>query len=224
MDNAATSFPKPRAVTEAMVRYATELGASAGRGAYPEAVETGATDRRMPAAAQPAVPRRAARAFHLHAQLLRRAEPGHQGADRPGASRTTRSARTSTTTRSSARCTRWRSGLGPADARAGGRQDRAGRSRRHPPGHPARHPADRHHPRQQRDRHGAADPRDRADRPGGRRAVHGRCRPVGRARADRRAGGRHRPAGRPGAQGAARAAGHRVPLHPARAWRRSCGR
>jgi cysteine desulfurase family protein len=42
MDNAATSFPKPRAVLEAMVRYANELGASAGRGAYREAVETGA--------------------------------------------------------------------------------------------------------------------------------------------------------------------------------------
>ena len=42
MDNAATSFPKPAGVTEAMVRYATELGASAGRGAYHEAVETGA--------------------------------------------------------------------------------------------------------------------------------------------------------------------------------------
>jgi cysteine desulfurase / selenocysteine lyase len=42
MDNAATSFPKPRAVGEAMARYATELGASAGRGAYREAVETGA--------------------------------------------------------------------------------------------------------------------------------------------------------------------------------------
>jgi len=41
MDNAATSFPKPRVVTDAMVRYATELGASAGRGAYQEAVETG---------------------------------------------------------------------------------------------------------------------------------------------------------------------------------------
>jgi cysteine desulfurase / selenocysteine lyase len=40
-DNAATSFPKPRQVMEAMVRYATELGASAGRGAYREAVETG---------------------------------------------------------------------------------------------------------------------------------------------------------------------------------------
>lgn len=41
MDNAATSFPKPRAVLEAMVRYTNELGASAGRGAYEEAVETG---------------------------------------------------------------------------------------------------------------------------------------------------------------------------------------
>lgn len=42
LDNAATSFPKPRSVTDAMVRYATELGASAGRGTYREAVETGA--------------------------------------------------------------------------------------------------------------------------------------------------------------------------------------
>jgi len=42
MDNAATSFPKPSAVLDAMTRYATTLGASAGRGAYHEAVETGA--------------------------------------------------------------------------------------------------------------------------------------------------------------------------------------
>ncbi len=42
LDNAATSFPKPPAVYDAMARYATELGASAGRGAYQEAVETGA--------------------------------------------------------------------------------------------------------------------------------------------------------------------------------------
>src|SRR5579862_6289084 len=41
MDNAATSFPKPAAVLEAMSRYALELGASAGRGAYGEAIETG---------------------------------------------------------------------------------------------------------------------------------------------------------------------------------------
>lgn len=40
MDNAATSFPKPPAVTDAMVRYANDLGASAGRGAYREAIET----------------------------------------------------------------------------------------------------------------------------------------------------------------------------------------
>src|SRR5690349_3879868 len=41
LDNAATSCPKPRAVYDAMVRYATELGASAGRGAYDEAIQTG---------------------------------------------------------------------------------------------------------------------------------------------------------------------------------------
>lgn len=40
-DNAATSFPKPPEVLEAMRHYAEELGASAGRGAYREAVETG---------------------------------------------------------------------------------------------------------------------------------------------------------------------------------------
>lgn len=40
LDNAATSCPKPRAVYDAMVRYATDLGASAGRGTYHEAIET----------------------------------------------------------------------------------------------------------------------------------------------------------------------------------------
>ena len=42
LDNAATSFPKPSEVLAAMTHYATELGASAGRGAYHEAVQTGA--------------------------------------------------------------------------------------------------------------------------------------------------------------------------------------
>lgn len=41
MDNAATSFPKPPAVTQAMTDYATKLGASPGRGAYAEAQESG---------------------------------------------------------------------------------------------------------------------------------------------------------------------------------------
>ena len=39
LDNAATSFPKPAAVHAAMARYATEVGASPGRGAYRESVE-----------------------------------------------------------------------------------------------------------------------------------------------------------------------------------------
>lgn len=41
MDNAATSFPKPRTVLEAMRQYATELGASPGRGSYHESIESG---------------------------------------------------------------------------------------------------------------------------------------------------------------------------------------
>lgn len=41
LDNAATSFPKPPVVHEAMTRFATELGVSPGRGVYAEARETG---------------------------------------------------------------------------------------------------------------------------------------------------------------------------------------
>jgi cysteine desulfurase/selenocysteine lyase len=41
LDNAATSFPKPAAVHEAMLHFATQLGASPGRGAYSEAREAG---------------------------------------------------------------------------------------------------------------------------------------------------------------------------------------
>ncbi|MFA7237628.1 MAG: aminotransferase class V-fold PLP-dependent enzyme, partial [Phycisphaeraceae bacterium] len=41
LDNAATSFPKPRAVLAAMQHYATELGASPGRGSYRQSVESG---------------------------------------------------------------------------------------------------------------------------------------------------------------------------------------
>lgn len=40
-DNAATSFPKPPDVLAAMQQYAETLGASAGRGAYREAIEAG---------------------------------------------------------------------------------------------------------------------------------------------------------------------------------------
>lgn len=41
MDNAATSFPKPGSVHEAVGHYATQLGASPGRGAYRESIESG---------------------------------------------------------------------------------------------------------------------------------------------------------------------------------------
>lgn len=41
LDNAATSFPKPPQVTDAVVHYMNQVGASAGRGAYSEAMESG---------------------------------------------------------------------------------------------------------------------------------------------------------------------------------------
>jgi cysteine desulfurase family protein len=41
LDNAATSFPKPPAVEAALLNFHHNLGASAGRGAYPRAVLTG---------------------------------------------------------------------------------------------------------------------------------------------------------------------------------------
>lgn len=40
-DNAATSFPKPQAVHDAMMHYGTEVGGTAGRGNYREALEGG---------------------------------------------------------------------------------------------------------------------------------------------------------------------------------------
>jgi cysteine desulfurase family protein len=40
LDNAATSFPKPDSVHQAMMTYATNIGASSGRGAYFEAMES----------------------------------------------------------------------------------------------------------------------------------------------------------------------------------------
>lgn len=43
LDNAATSFPKPPSVAEAMLRYMQEIGASVNRGVYASAQETGMT-------------------------------------------------------------------------------------------------------------------------------------------------------------------------------------
>src|SRR3982750_2674228 len=41
VDNAATSFPKPAGVEEALLAFHRDIGASAGRGAYPRAVAAG---------------------------------------------------------------------------------------------------------------------------------------------------------------------------------------
>src|SRR5438132_13007268 len=41
LDNAATSWPKPEAVYQAVERFQREIGAAAGRGSYAEALESG---------------------------------------------------------------------------------------------------------------------------------------------------------------------------------------
>lgn len=46
LDNAATSFPKPPTVTQAMVRFAEDIGASPGRGGYAESMQAGAIVKR----------------------------------------------------------------------------------------------------------------------------------------------------------------------------------
>ena len=43
LDNAATSFPKPPAVADAMLRHIQETGASVNRGVYASAQEAGMT-------------------------------------------------------------------------------------------------------------------------------------------------------------------------------------
>src|SRR5688572_3513539 len=45
LDNAATSWPKPEAVYQAVERYQRQLGAPAGRSAYAEAAEVEAAIR-----------------------------------------------------------------------------------------------------------------------------------------------------------------------------------
>lgn len=47
LDHAATSWPKPPGVAEAMVRAVTDLGCAAGRGGYAEAIEVGRTIERL---------------------------------------------------------------------------------------------------------------------------------------------------------------------------------
>ena len=40
LDNAATTFPKPKEVPDSMIKYMTEIGASPGRGAYKNSIES----------------------------------------------------------------------------------------------------------------------------------------------------------------------------------------
>ena len=79
LDNAATSFPKPRRVLERMVELYAERGVSPGRGSYDAAVEAAESVARDPAGAGPVLRRSRPRPGDLHRQRDRRPQPGHPG-------------------------------------------------------------------------------------------------------------------------------------------------
>ena len=84
LDNAATSFPKPEAVYQALDAFARTRLANPGRAGHRMAIGRRADPRRRPARPQPVLPRRGARALDLHAQLHRRPEHGDQGDGQAG--------------------------------------------------------------------------------------------------------------------------------------------
>ena len=73
LDNAATSFPKPEAVYQALDRFARHDLANPGRAGHKMALAAERALDDVPASAQPALPRQGAGALYLHAQLHRRA-------------------------------------------------------------------------------------------------------------------------------------------------------
>ena len=78
LDNAATSFPKPEPVYQALDHFARTSLANPGRAGHRMAV---AAERELDAGAacaQPVLSRRRPRALDLHAQLHRRTEPRDQ--------------------------------------------------------------------------------------------------------------------------------------------------
>ena len=164
LDNAATSFPKPPAVIEAMVRYATDLGASAGRGAYREAMETGRliTECR----------RRLQRLFHGEApenfiftlnctDALNLAIKGLIDPSKKGHAICTHIDHNSILRPLNALAD---AGLIEQTRVAVDGQTGLVDPKRNRQGDSARHAADRHHPRQQCHRNRAADPGNRRDR------------------------------------------------------------
>ena len=105
LDNAATSFPKPEAVYQALDRFARQRPRQPRPGRAQDGPRRRARPRRRPASAQPVLPRRGAGALRLHAQLHRRPQHGLQGRARTTA--ITSSPPTWNTTASAGRCGRW---------------------------------------------------------------------------------------------------------------------
>ena len=85
LDNAATSFPKPEPVYQALDPFARTPLANPGRAGHRMAIAAEKTLDDVRHAAQPVLPRRGARPLDLHAQRHRRPEHGDQGRrSRPG--------------------------------------------------------------------------------------------------------------------------------------------
>ena len=215
LDNAATSFPKPESVYQALDRFARTRPGQPRPGRAQDGPRRRARPRRRPASAQPVLPRRRSRSASSSRSTA--PTPSTWPSRACWTTAITSSRPTWNTTASAGRCGRW---SWPADhpdahctADGGGTVDPDD----DPQGHHAEDAAHRPDARQQRARHRAADRRDRPDRPRARPALPRRCGPDGRRRADRRAGDAHRPAGVPRPQVAVGADRHRGTCTSARA-------
>ena len=84
LDNAATTWPKPEAVYDAVDRYQREIGAPNGRSGYREAQESNRIVERARQGVAAVDRRQRSVAHHLRLQLHRRAQHGHPRRRPPG--------------------------------------------------------------------------------------------------------------------------------------------
>ena len=105
LDNAATSFPKPESVYQALDRFARTQLANPGRAGHRMAIAAERTLDDARHLLNQLLQRRGARALDLHAQLHRRPEHGHQGTSSPGDHVITTDLEHNS---SAGRCGRWR--------------------------------------------------------------------------------------------------------------------
>ena len=215
LDNAATSWPKPEAVYEAVDHYQREIGAPNGRSGYSPGQESNRIVDRARRGVADLIGATDPLAHRLRLQLHRRAQHGDPRHRPPGRPR--RHDRLRSQLRPAARCAMLAEDADvevtyvPCDGQG------YVSPRRCPSRDPPRHAARRRQPRLERHRRHPTDRRNRPHRTRDRRVLPRRRRPIAGPRAARRTHARCRSAGRPGPQGLARPARHRRPLHARRA-------